>query len=315
MIIFAGFVKLGFCITIEILNMKKSLFFILALMLIFVSCEKDTEATKSGKSFADCVVSFEQNEDLEIVTFNLEHFPKANNTIMHTAELLEHMNADVVAVQEISNEGALIELARQMDGWEAVFTTAPTSYGQSLGYLVKATEVELLEDFTQVWFEEDAYHFPRTPFVIKVKHRESGMETLLVNLHLKALGDNESVGRRRQASIKLQEYLDASHPDDFVIVLGDFNDELNEEKAIDDVFSNFSDSTETYRFVDETIADGSEQYWSYPSWPSHIDHILITDEWFNYFESAMTVLPDQCFGDYEEFISDHRPVVAVFDVD
>lgn len=295
--------------------MKKSLFLLLAIMLVFVSCEDDTETTKSGKSFADCVVSFEQNEDLEIVTFNLEQFPKANNTIMHTAELLEHLNADVVAVQEIKNEGALTELANQMNGWEAVFTTAPTSYEQSLGYLVKATEVEVLDDFTQAWFEEESYYFPRTPFVIKIKHRDSGMETLLVNLHLKAMGDNESVGRRRQASMMLKQYLDDNHSEDFVIVLGDFNDELNEDKAIDDVFSNFLQDEESYIFVDEEIADGGEQFWSYPSWPSHIDHILITDEWFNYFESVMTIRPDQCFEDYEEFISDHRPVVAIFDVD
>ncbi|PRZ00999.1 endonuclease/exonuclease/phosphatase family protein [Marinilabilia salmonicolor] len=296
--------------------MKKSLFFLLTFWFILGSCDKDTNGTVNNDSpFAGCVESFEPNDDLEIVTFNLENFPKSGNTIMHTAELLEHLNADVVAVQEISSEGALVELANQMEGWEAVFTTAPTSYGQSLGYLVKATEVELLAESTQVWFEDDTYNFPRTPFVIKVRHRESGQETLLVNLHLKAMGDDQSVGRRRIASTMLQEYIDVNHPDDFVIVLGDWNDELNEDKAIDDVFSNFSDASELYRFVDETIADGGEQYWSYPSWPSHIDHILITDEWFSYFESVMTVRADQCFEDYEDFISDHRPVVAVFDVD
>ncbi|WP_010662584.1 endonuclease/exonuclease/phosphatase family protein [Marinilabilia salmonicolor] len=296
--------------------MKKSLFFLLAFVFILGSCDEDSNGTVTNDSpFAGCVASFEQNDDLEIVTFNLENFPKSGNTIMHTAELLEHLNADVVAVQEISNAGALNELANQMDGWEAVFTTSPTSYGQSLGYLFKATEVELLEESTQVWFEEDTYNFPRTPFVIKIKHRDSGMETMLVNLHLKAMGDDTSVGRRRTASTMLQEYIDTNHPDDFVIVLGDWNDELNEDKAIDDVFSNFSEASELYRFVDETIADGGEQYWSYPSWPSHIDHILITDEWFSYFESAMTIRADQCFEDYEDYISDHRPVVAVFDVD
>ncbi|RCW31117.1 endonuclease/exonuclease/phosphatase family protein [Marinilabilia salmonicolor] len=300
--------------------MKKSLFFLLTFWFILGSCDKDTNGTVNNDSpFAGCVESFEPNDDLEIVTFNLENFPKSGNTIMHTAELLQHLNADVVAVQEISSEGALVELANQMTGWEAVFTTAPTSYGQSLGYLVKATEVEVLDDFTQAWFEEDTYNFPRTPFVIKVRHRESGMETLLVNLHLKASGDPEeeaeNVGRRRVASQMLQEYLDNNHPDDFVIVLGDFNDEINEEKTIDDVFSNFTEEAEAYRFADATIADGSEDLWSYPSWPSHIDHILITDEWFNYLESTTTIRPDKCFEDYEDFISDHRPVVAIFDVD
>ena len=296
--------------------MKETMFLLVSLFLLgLTSCDSDSDETISGQSFADCVVRYEQNEDLEVVTFNLKQFPIENNTIMHTAELLQHLNADVVAVQEISSEGALNELADKMEGWEAVFTSAPTSYGQSLGYLIKATEVEVLESYTQVWFEDDTYNFPRTPFVIRVRHRQSGMETMLVNLHLKAMSDAEDVGRRRNASVKLKEYLDANFANDFVIVLGDWNDELNEDQAINDVFSNFSEAGDFYRFADATIAEGDDDYWSYPSYPSHIDHILMTDEWFSYFESVSTIRPDMCFDNYFDYVSDHRPVVAVFDVD
>ena len=299
----------------KILGMKVRFYIVGLLALVFMgtACDEEKNETQTGGTFSDCVVSFESGEDFEVVTFNIQEFPRENNTIMHTAELLNHLNADVVAVQEISSEQALEELASKMEGWESVFTPSPTSYNMSLGYLVKMTEVELIEEETQAWFEDESYYFPRSPFVIKVRHRESGQETFLVNLHLKAMGDDESVGRRRVASTMLQEHLDQNYSEDHVIVLGDFNDELDEAKAIDDVFSNFSEDSNNYRFADMSIARGDEAFYSYPGWPSHIDHILMTDEWFSDFDMAMTLRPDECFDDYADYISDHRPVVAVFD--
>ncbi|PWE00218.1 endonuclease/exonuclease/phosphatase family protein [Marinilabilia rubra] len=283
-----------------------------AILFAGAGCDDSNGDDVSGDDFG-CVTSFEQNRAFEVVTFNMENFPKEQNTIMHVAELIEHVNADVIAVQEISSESVLNGLANQMSGWEYVFTPDPSS-DISLGYLYKATEVELIEEATDVWFEDDWWRFPRAPFVIKIRHRESGLETILINLHLKAMGDADDIGRRYQASQALKEYLDTNHPDDFVIVLGDYNDELAEEKQTEDVFANFTDDSENYKFADMSIATGNKDFWSYPGWPSHIDHILMTDEWFDYFDEAITLRPDQCFDDYENYISDHRPVVAVFNL-
>ncbi len=289
-------------------------YFLVILTVVFIACGCDniSETTKTANPFSGCVMSFESDEDFEVVTFNIQEFPKENNTIMHTAKFLLLLNADVIAVQEISSEGALKELANQMDGWEYLFTTEQSG-NMSLGYLIKMTEVEILQEESRVLFAGENYYFPRAPFLIMVKHRKSGIETMLVNLHLKAKGDDESVGRRRVASNMLKDYLDTHHSEDFVIVMGDYNDELAEEKAIDDVFSNFTDDPDAYRFVDMEIAEGNKEQWSYPGRPSHIDHILISDEWFEYFDTSMTIRPDACFDNYENYISDHRPVVAVFE--
>lgn len=283
-----------------------------AILFTGLGCKNSKGDNNSGDNF-DCVVSFEPNKALEVMTFNMENFPKEQNTTMHVAGLIRHINADVIAVQEISNERVLEGLANQLDGWEYVFTPDP-SYKISPGYLIKAKEVELIEEATDVLFADDIDRFPRAPLVIKIRHRESGLETLLINLHLKAMGNPEDIGRRYRASQALKEYLDINHPDDFVIVLGDYNDELAEKNQTEDVFANFTEDSENYRFADMSIATGSEKFWSYPGWPGHIDHILMTDEWFNYFDDAMTLCPDQCFDNYEKYISDHRPVVAVFNL-
>ena len=289
---------------------------LLAFTISWASCDNGNDDTETENPFSECVVSFEQDEKLEIATFNLEQFPKENNSVMHTANLIEHLNADLIALQEVTNEGALKQLADQMDGWEYVISPEP-SQSMAPAYLINMNKIALIEEADTIWFNEtknDDYYFPRAPFVIKVIHRRSNQEFLLINLHLKAMEDSEFVGRRRVASNMLKDYLDAHYSDEFVIVLGDFNDELVEENTIDEVFSNFTNDTVNYRFADMSIATGSKEYWSYPGYPSHIDHILITDEWFKYLDTTMTIRPDACFDDYENYISDHCPVVVVFDL-
>ena len=75
-------------------------------------------------------------------------------------------------------------------------------------------------------------------------------------------------------------------------------------------------SSMEYSFSDMEIAEGSSVYWSYPSWPSHLDHILITNELFDEFiledSDVQTLCVDDILdGGWSEFddrVSDHRPV-------
>ena len=103
--------------------------------------------------------------------------------------------------------------------------------------------------------------------------------------------------------------------DDNVIILGDLNDELQED-ASDNVFQNFINDSTNYKFIDLDIAFGSSTNWSYPGWPSHLDHILITNELFDEFEASGAKVEtihienyfDGGWNEYENFVSDHRPV-------
>ena len=64
------------------------------------------------------------------------------------------------------------------------------------------------------------------------------------------------------------------------------------------------------------IATGSSTGWSYPSWPSHLDHILITNELFDEVQNSSyeiktlkieQYLPNG-WSEYDANVSDHRPV-------
>ena len=64
------------------------------------------------------------------------------------------------------------------------------------------------------------------------------------------------------------------------------------------------------------IANGPPSNWSYPSWPSHLDHILISNELFAEFYAPNSVVQtilldsylDNGWDEYDENVSDHRPV-------
>jgi hypothetical protein len=132
-------------------------------------------------------------------------------------------------------------------------------------------------------------------------------------MDLDDLGDEET--RRYTASNLLKEYIDTNLPNENVIVLGDLNDILTDAVA-NNVFQMIINDTENYLFADMEIAEGSSSEWSYPWWPSHIDHILITNELFDEFvnsgSAVQTIKIDEYmeggFDDYYENISDHRPV-------
>ncbi|MDX1410150.1 MAG: T9SS type A sorting domain-containing protein, partial [Saprospiraceae bacterium] len=125
--------------------------------------------------------------------------------------------------------------------------------------------------------------------------------------------DEES--RRREASELLATFIDLNHPNDQVIMLGDLNDVLT-DPAQSNVFSVFLDDPDRYQFVDMAIAEGSSAFWSYPNWPSHLDHILVTNGLFEAVNApgstVQTIRIDEVlpggFDAYDEQISDHRPV-------
>jgi len=128
--------------------------------------------------------------------------------------------------------------------------------------------------------------------------------------------------RRYIASGLLKKYIDENLPDQNAIVLGDLNDILTDKRE-NNVFQMFLDDSLNYFFPDYEIAMDKESEWSYPSWPSHIDHILITNELFDEFEREgseiqILKLEQHIPGEWEIYdknISDHRPLAMKLAMD
>lgn len=177
----------------------------------------------------------------------------------------------------------------------------------NLSFLYKTSEI-LIENAIIDIFSGDPYAFPRPPVQISISHN-NGLKTIIINIHLKCCGGHENLNRRKDASKKLKAYIDQYYPDQEVILLGDFNNIISMSPHEENVLYNFIEDHQNYQFADMEIALGDTASWSYPSWPSHIDHILITNELFDNIIQTQTLPLDKCNPQYLHEISDHRPVI------
>jgi endonuclease/exonuclease/phosphatase family metal-dependent hydrolase len=261
-------------------------------------CELPIVTMVAGK-YANCIPLLSASS-FDIVTWNIEQFPKTGNTISMLAEIIPTLNADIIAVQEISSSSGFSSLISALPGWAGVVS------GGSLktGYLYKTSEVTV----SAVTYPlTDASAFPRPPMFITATHT-SGLVVTLINLHLKCCDDDDSIPRRKSASDKLKAYIDANLSNQSVVMLGDYNEDITQPEG-NNVFENFVNDDDNYEFADMTIAECSSAYWSYPSWPSQLDHMLITDELFGKVKDIRVLRLNECEGGYYSNISDHRPVL------
>ena len=149
----------------------------------------------------------------------------------------------------------------------------------------------------------------------------AGENYFIINNHFKCCGDGilnlydefDEENRRYTAMNLLKAYIDENLTNEKVIVLGDLNDDIS-EPYLNNVFQDVLNDSDSYQFADLFIAQGNSLDWSFPNWPSHLDHILITNELFDEVGSieVNTIKIDDYinggWAEYDQNISDHRPV-------
>lgn len=298
-------------------EMKKNIY--KALLVLFIggnlfqqSCRKipDPLPHEEVSIFSDCI-STGNSSSFEIVTINLQGFPKdGDSTVSVVRELIKRINPDIIAMQEVANETDFNYLISQLTGWEGRFYPIDNS-PWNLAYLFKTSEITIDDSKTRIIFTGDYYAFPRAPFEIYVTHKTLNISAYLINIHLKCCGTASDIAKRQDASFKLDNYIKTIRPSAPVIILGDFNNIISGSTPDTSVFYNFVAAPDEYLFTDMNIAKGSSSFWSYPSWPSHIDHILVTNELFSRVDTTLCIRPNSCYPGYFTEISDHRPVELI----
>lgn len=261
------------------------------------------------------------SESLDFMTWNVQNYPKHNQTNSYMEDIISQINIDIIAFQEIESLSSFNSLMNQLGGdWVGYRSGGNSSYGE-LAYAVNTQEIEVLSIYTIL--NQDAYYFAyREPYVLRFNYQ--GSEYIMINNHFKCCGDDyldlsdtsDEEYRRLISSQLLQAYVEDNYSHDNVIILGDLNDIISDSMS-NNVFWGFLQS-DAFEFADYDIAFGSSSNWSYPTWPSHLDHIIITDELFPDFESSnvQTFKIDQYMGSwnsYDNYVSDHRPVFMRFD--
>ena len=315
---------------------------IIILNVLFFSCADNISINNNTQSLnATGDVS-----TLNIVTWNIENFPKNSLTANYVKNIIDSMNVDILALQEIENFTSLMNIASDLgEQWTAY--RAPGSFGE-LGYLINSDELDAVqvpysmpnEDFPcpsyafnisdHLCANQDPidyeYNFAyKMPYILNFEYNNEIFS--LINMHLKCCGNtNSEEESRRYESIKhLHNYLNNHLLGHNIIIVGDYNDDISTTVTFDGtekgIFYLLEEDYGEYLFTDINIQNGSVNYWSYPSWPSHLDHIVINNNIINnpniYYETS-TLLVDQMleggWGEYNSYISDHRPLLINLDI-
>ena len=264
-------------------------------------------------------LNFGSDSTLDIMTWNIEAFPKAGqNTMDSVRKIVEALDMDIIGVQEINDTNAFKAMVLTINGYSGF---AKLNYIVGLGFIYKTSSIQInsiYEIFTapQYW-----NNFPRAPIVMDMNYMNERY-ILIVN-HLKCCGDgfidlgntNDEENRRLESVILLKEYIDQNFPTLKTIVLGDLNDLITDQPN-SNVFQPILNDPSNYAFADNAIALGPSSNWSYPTWPSHLDHFIITNELFyetqNNGSYVQTLKLESEFAagwsSYEAIVSDHRPV-------
>jgi len=266
-------------------------------------------------------LSFGDDNSLDIATWNIEWFPKNNQiTIDYVTEIINLLDLDILAIQELDDTAMFDQM---LDSLPAYLGYYESNWFAGLAYVYKTETVEI-NDIYEIYITSEYWNaFPRSPMVMDFNFM--GENYFIINNHFKCCGDDildyddssDEENRRYTAINLLKEYVDNNLSNNNVIVLGDLNDDIAEAPP-NNVFQEVLDDSTHYRFADLEIAQGNSSEWSFPNWPSHLDHILITDELFSgqNNSSVQTIKIDEYldggWNEYDQNISDHRPVAIKF---
>ncbi len=271
----------------------------------------------TGQTFEE--LEFGTDTTFEVVTWNIEWFPKAGQTTVdYVTQIIEALDVDLIAMQELDDKDAFDQMMDDLVDYVGYYESG---WFAGLAYIYDPNAI-VINDIYEIYTTEEYWNaFPRSPMVMDLSFE--GENIFVINNHYKCCGDglldygnnSDEEYRRYRANELLKAYVDVNLPDSKVIVLGDLNDILT-DVTNHNVFQMFFDDTENYLFADLEIEQGSSSDWSYPTWPSHLDHILITNELFdalgNDGSAVATIKIDEHFpggwSGYDQNVSDHRPV-------
>jgi endonuclease/exonuclease/phosphatase family metal-dependent hydrolase len=265
------------------------------------------------------IPAFGTDSTFEVITWNIEWFPKnGQTTVDYVKEIIEDLDVDLIAMQELDDTIVFNQMMSQLQNYKAYYES---SWFAGLAFIYNSAIIEV-DTIYEIYTTEPYWRpFPRSPMVMELNHL--GQEYVVINNHFKCCGDGvldindpyDEETRRLDASNLLKAYIDDYFVNERVIMTGDLNDLLVEDNPYNNVFKAFINDPENYLFVDMEIAEGGEYNWSYPSWPSHLDHILINKPLFDDFENegsqVETIRLDDYFDSFYQYdanVSDHRPV-------
>ncbi|NNE70606.1 MAG: T9SS type A sorting domain-containing protein [Rhodothermales bacterium] len=257
---------------------------------------------------------------LDVAAWNIRQFQTGDPQMAHVVATMEQSGVDLWALQEVTSSAVLSALLSRLgDEWDGRLSTSSNLYS---AFVFRKDVISIRSVGPMFSSGQFSYEFAgRPPFVLDANVTVGGqtVQMMFVTLHMKCCSDNTSFERRQDASTAMKNRLDFLHTSDWLVVLGDFNDET--ERSITfgkpSPYANFvSDAEYDFLISDGVVGTfcGSD---SRCRTGSTIDNILVSSEVAptlvagsaDRYSELLTELPS-----YTSSTSDHLPVVARFDL-
>ncbi len=303
--------------------------------------------------------SLPKSSTLDIVTWNMEWFgadkddrgaelgPEDEELQFQNAKkLLQDLNADIFAFQEVSNDEAIARLVSELNGYDFVKSDV-TSYSWDpsrnlvpqklvIAYKkdvvqVKSQKVLLQKLYTDVIAgtatlpnypssQTSFWASGRLPFMVEVEATMNGVTQRLhlVNLHTRAnSGTNVAPYNQRKYDIQvLKDSLVAQYPDINLVMMGDMNDDVD-VSVVNNLPSTLAPfvADNNYRALTYDLSTAGQYSYASGSFRSFLDHIIISKAFNDEYVEESTQIENGVVNSIPSFrgtTSDHAPVSARF---
>jgi endonuclease/exonuclease/phosphatase family metal-dependent hydrolase len=265
-------------------------------------------------------------QTLDVVTWNLEWF--GDNTQGPADDVLQRNNiktviqqidADIYCLQEVTNQNGLNNFQTLVDelaplGYSGVRVTHTSGFGdaqQARAFIYKTATFSNVS--TQVLALAGSWADGRQPVIFKGDATIEGTTKTFrfITLHAKAGATVTDFTARQDNATTLKNYIDANFLTDNVIVLGDFNDDLDNSIAAGNPspYKNFVDDVAGFSTPTKTeLSD--KNLTTFIGATDPIDHIVLSNEvaTMYYGNSAKREDYTTSIADYANTTTDHYPV-------
>jgi endonuclease/exonuclease/phosphatase family metal-dependent hydrolase len=302
--------------------------------------------------------SIPRSATFDVVNWNLEFFGATREDypeeygpadeplqLENVKTVLLSLDADIIAVQEVSSDSLFAELVRQLP--HHAFTCSNRySYSfqgpddefppQKLCFIYDTTTVDLVN--ARVVFENlydsartvdptllpgypsgdpsSFYSSGRLPYLATFDATINGVteRISLIDIHAKSGSSAADRNRRLYDATVLKDSLDANFPSEKFIILGDLNDDLDQSITTGQPtpYAAFVNDTARYNPITKALSEAGAR--STVSFNDVIDHQILSDELSpDYIASSVQInTPFGLITNYAGTTSDHLPVISRF---
>ena len=130
-------------------------------------------------------LSFGTDSTLDIITWNIERFPKNGQTTLNNViDIIEALDVDLLAIQEVDDINSFNQIVSNLSAYDGYLES---TYFAGLAYIYKPDIIQVNNIYEIYTTSEYWDYFPRSPMVMDFNYMEQRF--IVINNHFKCCGD------------------------------------------------------------------------------------------------------------------------------